>query len=63
MVADQQSMKHDRSVYSQNDAACYLAAILPELAKIARQSNIEDLGLQIERAAKMAQKKLLTRER
>jgi len=63
MIADQQSLKHGRSVYSQNDAACYLAAILPELAKIARQSDIDDLGQQIEQAANLAQKKLLTRER
>ena len=63
MIADQQSLKHGRSVYSQNDAAFYLAAILPELAKIARQSDIDDLGQQIEQAANLAQKKLLTRER
>jgi hypothetical protein len=56
-------MKHGRPLYSQNDAACYLAAILPELAKIARRSNIEDLGAQIEQAARMAQKSLITRER
>ncbi|PHS22404.1 MAG: hypothetical protein COA84_12765 [Robiginitomaculum sp.] len=63
MIANPQSMNHDGSVYSRNDAVFYLAAILPELAKIARQSNIDDLDKQIERAATLVQNSLLMRER
>ncbi len=44
------------SVHSKHDAADFLAAILPELATIARNSGIEELGVQIDQSAALALK-------
>lgn len=44
--------------HSSNDAIMYLAAILPELAGIARDKRLDDLSVQIEMAATIARQHL-----
>ena len=43
------------------DAADYLAAILPELASLARNGGLEELGVTIDKAADLARTFLIRR--